>query len=72
MPLLVLLFIIVPILELWVIIQVGQAIGALPTIIILIADSLAGALLLRHQGRAAWTAFTRAIGGGRLPAREAG
>ena len=40
---LVLLFIVVPIAELAVIIQVGQAIGVLPTIAILIADSLLGA-----------------------------
>ena len=41
--LLLLIFIVVPIAELYVIIQVGQAIGALPTIAILIADSLLGA-----------------------------
>ena len=48
------LFIVVPIVELYVIIQVGQAIGALPTIAILLADSIIGSLLLRAL---AYTAF---------------
>ena len=64
------LFIVVPIAELYVIIQVGQAIGALPTIAILIADSLIGAILLRAQGRSAWRRFNRALAERRVPARE--
>ena len=68
--LLLLLFIVVPIAELYVIIQVGQAIGALPTIAILIADSLIGSLLLRSQGRLAWRRFNDAMRAGRPPARE--
>ena len=67
---LVLLFIAVPIAELYVIIQVGQAIGALPTIAILIADSIAGSMLLRAQGRGAWRRFQQALAEGRVPARE--
>ena len=70
MPLLILLFILVPIVELWVILQVGQAIGALPTIALLILDSIVGAWLLRHQGRQAWRAFNDALAAGRVPARE--
>src|SRR3954454_2380329 len=68
--LLVVLFIVVPIAELYVIIQVGQAIGALPTIAILIVDSIVGSLLLKHQGRAAWRRFNEALRAGRVPARE--
>ena len=52
------------------IIQVGQAIGALPTIAILLVDSIVGALLLGHQGRSAWRRFNAAISEGRVPARE--
>jgi UPF0716 protein FxsA len=70
LPLLILLFIVVPIAELYVIIQVGQAIGALPTIAILIADSVIGSLLLRAQGRGAWRRFRQATAEGRVPARE--
>jgi UPF0716 protein FxsA len=67
---LVLLFIVVPIAELFVIIQVGQAIGVWWTIGILIADSILGSVLMRSQGRIAWRRFNEAIQAGRVPARE--
>ena len=70
MLLLVLLFIVVPIVELYVIIQVGEAIGVLPTIAILIADSVLGSMLMRHQGRTAWQRFNLAVSEGRMPHRE--
>jgi UPF0716 protein FxsA len=71
MPLLlVALFIAVPIAELAVIIQVGQAIGVWWTILILVADSILGSVLMRSQGRAAWRRFNAALQGGRVPARE--
>jgi UPF0716 protein FxsA len=68
--LLFLVFIVLPIAELYVIIQVGQAIGAVPTIAILLADSIIGSLLLRSQGRSAWRRFNEALSAGRVPARE--
>src|ERR1700704_5539296 len=68
--LLVLIFIVLPIAELYVIIQVGGLIGAGPTIAILILDSLIGAWLWRHQGRAACGRFNEALQEGRVPARE--
>jgi UPF0716 protein FxsA len=67
---LLLLFIIVPIAELAVIIQVGQEIGVWWTIALLIADSLLGSLLMRAQGRAAWRRFAEATQARRVPARE--
>jgi UPF0716 protein FxsA len=67
---LVVLFIVVPIVELAVIIQVGQAIGVWWTIGLLVADSVIGSLLMRHQGRAAWRRFNGALQLGRVPARE--
>lgn len=70
MPLLVLLFILVPIAELWAILQVGGLIGVWPTIALLIADSLLGAWLLRHQGRATWARFRGTLATGRIPATE--
>jgi UPF0716 protein FxsA len=70
MPLLILLFIVVPIAELYVIIQVGGAIGVLPTIALLLADSIFGAMLMRAQGRRTWRRFTEAVQAGRAPARE--
>ena len=72
MPFLLLLalFVVVPIVEIYVIIQVGQAIGALWTIALLIADSILGSVLMKSQGRAAWGRFQVALAEGRMPARE--
>ena len=62
--LLVLLFIAVPIAELAILIQVGQAIGVWWTIAILVADSIVGSLLMRSQGRIAWRRFNEAVRSG--------
>jgi UPF0716 protein FxsA len=69
--LLVLVFIVVPIAELYVIVQVGDLIGVLPTIALLLLDSIAGSLLLRSQGRAVWRRFNDTMRAGRIPHREA-
>ena len=55
--LLIVVFAVVPLAELAVIIQVA-AIGLLPTIAILLADSILGGILMRAQGRAAWRRST--------------
>jgi UPF0716 protein FxsA len=53
-----------------VIIQVGQAIGALWTILLLVVDSIVGARLLSWQGRRAWQRFQEALAAGKVPHRE--
>lgn len=68
--LLVLAFLVVPVVEIYVLIQVGQVIGALPTVLLLIADSIFGAWLIRHEGARAWQALRQALAGGRIPHRE--
>lgn len=71
MPLiLILVFIVVPIAEIYVIVKVGEAIGVLPTIALLIVDSVIGSALLRSQGRAAWRRLSEALAQRRPPARE--
>jgi UPF0716 protein FxsA len=72
MPLLalVLIFIGLPIAELYVILKVGDAIGAVPTVLLLAADSVLGSLLLRSQGRRVWRRFREALAEGRMPHRE--
>jgi UPF0716 protein FxsA len=67
---LVILFVIVPIAELALIIQVGEAIGVWWTIALLVGDSVLGSMLMRSQGRAAWRRFNQATTAGRVPARE--
>src|SRR3954469_4076642 len=68
--LLITAFIVVPILEIYVLIQVGQVIGPWWTILLLIADSILGGWLIRREGRRAWRALTTALETGRMPARE--
>ena len=67
---LLLFFIVFPIAELYVIIQVGQGIGVVPTLALLILDGFVGAALARSQGRTAWERFNRALSEGRVPAHE--
>lgn len=67
---LVLLFVVLPIVEIYVIIQVGSLIGPWLTIALLILDSLFGAWLVRQQGRGAWRRLNEAMFSGRVPARE--
>ena len=64
------LFLALPILEIYVIIQVGHAIGVLPTLALLILDGFVGAAVARSQGRTAWARFNQALAQGRVPARE--
>ena len=72
MPLLALLviFIVVPLAELYVIFKVGEEIGYPLTILILAADSIIGSLLLKSQGRAVWRRFSEAMAAGRVPHPE--
>ncbi len=68
--LLLALFIVVPLVEIYVIIQVGQAIGPWWTILLLVLDSIFGSWLIRHEGSRAWRALREALDSGRMPARE--
>jgi UPF0716 protein FxsA len=68
--LLLVAFIVVPIVEIYVIIQVGQVIGAWWTILLLIADSILGSWLIRREGGRAWQALRSALDSGRMPAKE--
>jgi UPF0716 protein FxsA len=68
--LLVVAFLIVPIVEIYVIIQVGQVIGAWPTVLLLVLESLLGAWIVKREGRRAFSALRGAAGTGRMPAKE--
>lgn len=72
MPLFVLLliFIAVPLAELYVIFKVGEGIGYPLTILILAVDSIVGAVLLKSQGRSAWRRFSETMAAGKMPHRE--
>jgi UPF0716 protein FxsA len=68
--LLFVIFIIVPIVELYVIVQVADVIGTLETIALLIAVGILGSWLLKKQGTAAWSRLQAALAGGRVPTDE--
>jgi UPF0716 protein FxsA len=67
---LLVLFVGLPILEIYVIIQVGQQIGAVPTILLLVFESILGGWLVKHEGRRAWRALQETLSTGRMPGRE--
>lgn len=69
-PVLLVLMIAIPIIEVWGLIQVGQAIGALPTVLILIAEAALGTWLMRREGGKAWQGLRDAFASGKMPAGE--
>ncbi|MFC9974511.1 FxsA family protein [Spirillospora sp. NPDC127200] len=66
----VLAFLLMPILEIYVIIQVGQVIGGWPTVALLLAESLLGGWIVRREGRRAWRGLQATFGRGEMPDRE--
>ncbi len=64
------LFLLVPLAELFVIIQVGRAFGALNTIGLLILVSVVGAWLAKREGMGVWRRFQRQVETGHVPGRE--
>jgi UPF0716 protein FxsA len=69
-PLIFVLLLIVPIAELYVIIQVGDLIGIIPTLLILIAVSIAGTYYLRLEGTATWNRLQETLARGEMPTKE--
>lgn len=67
---LLLALVVVPLAEIYVLIQVGQVIGVWWTILLLVADSVLGTWLIRREGGRAWRALQTALSSGRMPARE--
>jgi UPF0716 protein FxsA len=63
-------FVVVPLIEIYFVIQVGKAIGAWWTIGLLIIDSMIGAWLIKREGRRAWQALQTALNSYRPPAKE--
>ena len=70
-PLALGLFLLVPLIEVVLFIEIGGGIGTGWTVIACLATAAAGALLVRGQGRSTMASARRAVGEGRVPAREA-
>lgn len=64
------LFIVLPVLEMWLLIKVGGVIGALPTVGLVLLTAVIGANLLRSQGLHTLTRAQQRLNSGELPATE--
>jgi len=65
------LLILVPIAELYVIVQVGQEVGIFATLALLITVSILGAYLLKREGTATWKRLRASMAEGKMPTTEA-
>lgn len=63
-------FLVVPVLEIYVIIQVGEVIGGWETVFLLLAESLLGAWIVKREGRRAWQMLRETLASGRMPDRQ--
>lgn len=69
-PVLFALFLVVPFVELFVILQVGQAIGALNTVAALVLVSVVGAWLVKREGLGVVRRVQERVARGAVPGRE--
>lgn len=70
MRFLLILFVLVPIAEIFVLIKVGQVVGALPTIAMVLLTAVIGLALLRQQGYSALARARQKMSQGTMPAGE--
>ncbi len=70
LALFVVLLVAIPIFEVYLLIQVGERIGLLSTVLLLVAEAVLGAWLMRREGARAWRALDEAFRGGRIPTGE--
>ncbi len=71
MPLvLVLAFVVMPVVEIYVLIQVGQVVGGWWTVLLLLLGGVVGSWLVRREGARAWRALQEALRRGAVPGRE--
>lgn len=70
-PLIFLLLLAMPVVELAVIVQVAEQVGVLETLALLVGISLAGAWLLKQQGLATWRSLQATTARGEMPTKEA-
>ncbi|MEA5118354.1 MAG: FxsA family protein, partial [Propionicimonas sp.] len=61
------LFVVIPIIEVWLLISVGHWVGLWPTVAVLLVSAGLGAWLMSREGSRAWHALVEAMKGGRLP-----
>jgi len=67
---LIFLFFAVPLLEIYLLIQVGSAVGALTTVFLVVFTAVLGGLLMRVQGMATFTSLQQTMQRGEIPALQ--
>ena len=67
-PLFAILFFAIPLIEIYFLIQVGEVIGALPTILLVVLTAVIGAFLLKQQGVSTLARFQSSMAQGQMPA----
>ena len=65
-----LIFTVTPVLELALLIQIGQLLGTIPTIVAVLTTGAAGAALARNQGLTALRRLQRSVAGANFPGDE--
>ena len=68
--LLFLLFLIVPMIEIYLLLVIGSIIGPLPTIFMVVFTAVVGAWLLRIEGFNTWFRLQQSLAQGKVPALE--
>ena len=69
-PIFFILFLVIPIIEVFFLIKVGETIGAFPTIILVVLTAVIGAGLLKQQGLSTLARFKQNLSSGKIPAQE--
>ncbi len=70
MPWLFILFVVVPAFELYLLIQIGQVIGALETFGIILGTGLIGSWMAKTQGLSVWRNLNQRLSTGQIPGKE--
>jgi UPF0716 protein FxsA len=65
-----LIFIIIPVLEMLVLIEVGSVLGSVPTVALVFITAIIGVTMLRQQGLSTLLSFNQKLNTGELPANE--
>ena len=70
MKILFLIFLLIPIIEIYFLIEIGEVIGAIPTVFLVVFTAVLGAQLLRFQGLSALQRVQASMARGEMPAVE--
>ncbi|GII93947.1 FxsA family protein [Sinosporangium siamense] len=65
-------FLLIPVLEIWLLIQIGGVIGGWTTVGLLVLGMLLGGWLVRREGLKVWRDINAALASGKMPDRELG